>query len=57
MQLEVTGLWAGLLGLFGVLLSLSTVRVRRTKLMTYGDGGDKELEAVARVSYIPFDLH
>jgi hypothetical protein len=61
MSLTVTPLYAGLLGLLFVILSLRVITTRFTARVTLGDGGDKMLAKRIRVhgnfaEYAPMGL-
>ena len=45
----ITGFWAGLIGLLGLLLALNVVRLRQKLRVGLGDGGQPALERAIRV--------
>jgi uncharacterized membrane protein YecN with MAPEG domain len=45
----ITGFWAGLVGLLGLLLAFNVVRLRQKLQVGLGDGGHRELERAIRV--------
>jgi hypothetical protein len=45
----ITGFWAGLVGLLGLLLALNVVRLRQKLQVGLGDGGHPELERAIRI--------
>ena len=51
MHLPVTSFYAGLLALYCMKLSFNVVTKRHDKKVAFGDGGDKELVKVTRVSH------
>jgi len=60
-NLEITGLYAGLLGLLFIVLSINIIRLRLKYKVGIGDGDNKELAAKIRIhgnfaEYIPFAL-
>jgi uncharacterized membrane protein YecN with MAPEG domain len=61
MQLAITPIYAGLLALLFVALSMRVIRMRRSAQVSLGDGGDAELLRRARVhanfaEYVPLAL-
>ncbi len=47
--LKIAGLYAALITLMGVALTMLVIRERRTKLVGIGDGGDKRMARMVRV--------
>lgn len=61
MSLTITALYAGLLSLYFIVLSLRVIRTRRENLVPLGDGGDQALLRSLRVQanfaeYVPLCL-
>jgi uncharacterized membrane protein YecN with MAPEG domain len=57
----ISSIYAGLLALWIVWLSLNVIKLRRTKKIRLGDGGDPELQTAIRVQgnateYVPLSL-
>jgi len=60
-MLQTTALYAGLLGLFSIVLAGMAGRVRRRKNVSFGDGDDAELRLAMRrhanfIEYVPLIL-
>ncbi len=59
--MRITALYAGLLALLFVLLSVNVIRHRMANMVSFGDGGDAELSRRIRVhgnfaEYLPLGL-
>lgn len=60
-MLNITALYAGLLGLIFIVLSYKIVGIRKSESIGIGDGGNKKLELACRVQgnfaeYVPIAL-
>ena len=61
MQLNITPYYAAILALLFIILSIRTIKTRRTHKVTIGDGGEKSILRASRVhanfsEYVPFTI-
>jgi uncharacterized membrane protein YecN with MAPEG domain len=61
MSLNITPIYAAILALLFIFLSINTIKTRRTHKISIGDGGEKALLRASRVhanfaEYVPFTI-